>query len=196
MARNQWKLAHIWNAMSIRTFGFLFTNRPDYIVVTTGVDKSMQKNFIERVANVHRKKSNKCSQVPQLYCIQLGVQYPKNSKIWLWLLPQPTLGNALVEVDKNWNISGLLSRFQLEKLFFIHTVRSYSHSTATAEFVTSIGLKKWDGFLTFSTEFPKKKPNIAQEKSESAEMWEMQLIWAFWWKYKSGGGRLQIRRWQ
>ena len=37
------------------TFGFLFTNRPDYIVVTTGVDKSMQKNFIERVANVHRK---------------------------------------------------------------------------------------------------------------------------------------------
>ena len=55
MARNQWKLAHIWNAMSIRTFGFLFTNRPDYIVVTTGVDKSMQKNFIERVANVHRK---------------------------------------------------------------------------------------------------------------------------------------------
>ena len=58
----------------------------------------------------------------------------------------------------------------------------------TAEFVTSIGLKKWDGFLTFSTEFPKKKPNIAQEKSESAEMWEIQLIWAFWWKYKSGGG--------
>ena len=55
MARNQWKLAHIWNAMSIRTFGFLFTNRPDYIVVTTGVDKSMQKNFSERVANVHRK---------------------------------------------------------------------------------------------------------------------------------------------
>ena len=55
MARNQWKLAHIWNAMSIRIFGFLFTNRPDYIVVTTGVDKSMQKNFIERVANVHRK---------------------------------------------------------------------------------------------------------------------------------------------
>ena len=75
------------------------------------------------------------SQVPQLYCIQLGLQYPKNSKIWLWLLPQPTLGNALVEVDKNWNISGLLSGFQLEKLFFIHTVRSYSHSTATAEFV-------------------------------------------------------------
>ena len=118
----------------------------------------------------------------------LGVQYPKNSKIWLWLLPQPTLGNALVEVDKNWNISGLLSRFQLEKLFFIHTVRSYSHSTATAEFVTSIGLKKWDGFLTFSTELPKKKPNITHDKSESAEMWEIQLIWAFWWKYKSGGG--------
>ena len=136
------------------------------------------------------------SQVPQLYCIQLGVQYPKNSKIFLWLLPQPSSGNALVCVDKNWNISGLLSGFQLEKLFFIHTVRSYSHSTATAEFVISIGLKKWDGFLTFSTEFPKKKPNIAQEKSESAEMWEMQLIWAFWWKYKSGGGRLQIRRWQ
>ena len=75
------------------------------------------------------------SQVPQLYCIQLGVQYPKNSKIWLWLLPQPTLGNALVEVDKNWNISGLVSGFQLEKLVFIHTVRSNSHSTATAEFV-------------------------------------------------------------
>ena len=35
------------------------------------------------------------SQVPQLYCIQLGLQYPKNSKIWLWLLPQPSLGNAL-----------------------------------------------------------------------------------------------------
>ena len=105
---------------------------------------------------------NLTSQVPQLYCIQLGVQYPKNSKIWLWLLPQPTLGNALVEVDKNWNISGLLSGFQLEKLFFIHTVRSYSHSTATAEFVTSIGLKKWDGFLTFSTVFVK----ITQEKSQ------------------------------
>ncbi len=102
------------------------------------------------------------SQVPQLYCIQLGVQYPKNSKIWLWLLPQPTLGNALVEVDKNWNISGLVSGFQLEKLVFIHTVRSYSHSTATAEFVTSIGLKKWDGFLTFSTVFVK----ITQEKSQ------------------------------
>ena len=128
------------------------------------------------------------SQVPRLYCIQLGLQYPKNSKIWLWLLPQPTLGNALVEVDKNWNISGLLSGFQLEKLFFIHTVRSYSHSTATAEFVTSIGLKKWDGFLTFSTEFPKKKPNIAQEKSESAEMWEILLIWGFWWHYKFSGG--------
>ena len=47
--------------MSIRTFGFLFTYRPDYIVVTTGVDKSMQKNFSERVANVHIKKSNKCN---------------------------------------------------------------------------------------------------------------------------------------
>ena len=66
---------------------------------------------------------------------RLGVQYPKNSKIFLWLLPQPSSGNALVCVDKNWNISGLLSGFQLEKLFFIHKVRSYSHSTATAEFV-------------------------------------------------------------
>merc|ERR1712016_125582 len=74
--------------------------------------------------------------VPNLYFgSRLGAQYPKNSKIFLWLLPQPSFGNALVEVDKNWNISGLLSGFQLEKHFFIHTVRSYSHSTATAEFV-------------------------------------------------------------
>ena len=101
--------------------------------------------------------------VPNLYFgSRLGLQYPKNSKIFLWLLPQPSSGNALVCVDKNWNISGLLSGFQLEKLFFIHTVRSYSHSTATAEFVTSIGLKKWDGFLTFSTVFVK----ITQEKSQ------------------------------
>merc|ERR1712016_204643 len=75
--------------------------------------------------------------VPNLYFgSRLGAQYPKNSKIFLWLLPQPTLGNALVEVDKNWNISGLLSGFQLEKLFFIHTVRSYSHSTATPDSTT------------------------------------------------------------
>ena len=28
--------------------------------------------------------------------VRLGVQYPKNSKIFLWLLPQPSSGNALV----------------------------------------------------------------------------------------------------
>ena len=95
------------------------------------------------------KRSNECEcasafakvhlglvRFPNLYFgSRLGAQYPKNSKIFLWLLPQPSSGNALVCVDKNWNISGLLSGFQLEKLFFIHTVRSYSHSTATAEFV-------------------------------------------------------------
>ena len=118
--------------------------------------------FIWSTCPPHGKGGVVDSQVPQLYCIQLGVQYPKNSKIFLWLLPQPSFGDALVKVDKNWNISGLLSGFQLEKLFFIHTVRSYSHSTATAEFVTSIGLKKWDGFLTFSTVFVK----ITQEKSQ------------------------------
>ena len=47
------------------------------------------------------------------------------------------------------------------------------------EFVTLIGLLNW---------ITKKKPNITHDKSESAEMWEIQLIWAFWWKYKSGGG--------
>ena len=36
--------------------------------------------------------------------------------------------------------------------------------------------------------YARKKPNIAQDKSESAEMWEILLTWAFWWKYKSGGG--------
>ena len=128
------------------------------------------------------------SQVPQLYCIQLGVQYPKNSKIFLWLLPQPSSGNALVCVDKNWNISGLLSGFQLEKLFFIHTVRSYSHSTATAEFVISIGLKKWDGFLTFSN-------CIIQERAKycPGEIWKC-------WNVKNTVDlrllmTLQIRRW-
>ena len=35
--------------------------------------------------------------VPNLYFgSRLGVQYPKNSKIFLWLLPQPSSGNALV----------------------------------------------------------------------------------------------------
>ena len=34
---------------------------------------------------------------PNLYFgSRLGVQYPKNSKIFLWLLPQPSSGNALV----------------------------------------------------------------------------------------------------
>ena len=35
--------------------------------------------------------------VPNLYFrSRLGVQYPKNSKIFLWLLPQPSFGDALV----------------------------------------------------------------------------------------------------
>ena len=106
--------------------------RPKGVILFQMLHKHM---YLHCRQNSQRSFVAHISQVPQLYCIQLGVQYPKNSKIWLWLLPQPTLGNALVEVDKNWNISGLLSGFQLEKLFFIHTVRSYSHSTATAEFV-------------------------------------------------------------
>ena len=43
-------------------------------------------------------------------------------------------------------------------------------------------------FSLFPTVLSKKEPNIAQEKSESAEMWKIQLIWGFWWHYKSGGG--------
>ena len=35
--------------------------------------------------------------VPNLYFgSRLGAQYPKNSKIFLWLLPQPSFGDALV----------------------------------------------------------------------------------------------------
>ena len=78
--------------------------------------------------------------------------------------------------------------FQLEKLFFIHTVRSYSHSTATAEFVISIGLKKWDGFLTFSN-------CIIQERAKycPGEIWKC-------WNVKNTVDlrllmTLQIRRW-
>ena len=43
-------------------------------------------------------------------------------------------------------------------------------------------------FQLYLSKLRKKKPNIAQDKSESAEMWEIQLIWGFWWHYKSGGG--------
>ena len=91
-------------------------------------------------------------------------------------------------IHKNWNISGLLSGFQLEKLFFIHTVWSYSHSTGTAKFVTSIGLKKWDGFLTFLTEY-------TQEKAK----YHPQQIWKCWNVRNTVDLRLlmtlQIRRW-
>ena len=43
-------------------------------------------------------------------------------------------------------------------------------------------------FQLYLSKLRKKKPNIAQDKSESAEKWEIQLIWGFWLHYKSGGG--------
>ena len=110
-------------------------------------------------------------------------------------------GVAILDCDSHSQAgsTSLLSGFQLEKHFFIHTVRSYSHSTATAEFVTSIGLKKWDGFLTFSTVFVK----ITQEKAKycPGQIWkcwnvrntvDLRLLMTLQiWRWP-----LQIRRWQ
>ena len=135
--------------------------------------------------------------VPNLYFgSRLGAQYPKNSKIFLWRLPQPSFGDALVKVDKNWNISGLLSGFQLEKLFFIHTVRSYSHSTATAEFVIChrricifIRRLRSTAFLTFQHFQISPGQYLAFSWEIQLKKWEIHLI-------SLSQSKLQIRRWQ